>query len=233
LPEVLPVDEHPSTKNPEEIAFWRREAREAASELVKRIDELRNHVTVTSKSASFYVYFHWRDLDERGYYQLELALCGILWYHKEWLLADNLNQYLLNNLIEEVGRNEKRFRRTKFFWFFSLSIGFLVSDKWLEYKGYQLPPIREYLGNYKMNPGKLFGRIYSVRTESRKRLKRKVFRRGYDDKGSESSVSDRARKDANRGEFPYLTADFLEWLRKSDDPLKVLRQLGYLLPKEE
>jgi hypothetical protein len=225
------VDLH--SKDPMEIEFWRSEIRGAARELVKRIDELRNHVDVTSKSRSFYVYFHWRNLDERGYYQLCMATTGLHWYYQEWLLEDPVRHYLVTNLEEELGRNEVRFRRTKFAWFFSLSIGFLVSDDWYKYNGYKIPPIREYLGNYKTDPGKLLERVYSVRTENRKRLKRKVFRRGYDDKGSESSVSERARRNANTEEFPYLTYDFIEWLRKQKDPIDILRWMGFLLPKEE
>jgi len=223
----------PYTKDPEDISFWREEAHEAASELVRRVEELRNHVAVTSKTKGFYVYFHWRDLDERGYYQLCLALTGIHWFYPGWLREDSLNHYLVSNLSEELSRNEVRFKRTKFFWFFSLSIGFLVTDDWLKYKGYKIVPIREYLGNYKVNPRSLLQRIYTVRQETRKRVKQKVFRRGYDDKGSESSVSERARKDANRSEFPYLTGEFLEWLRQKEDPIRVLRHLGFLLPREE
>jgi len=221
------------TKDPEEVRFWREEAHVAASELVKRIDELRNHVTVTSKTKGFYVYFHWRDLDERGYYQIQLALAGIHWYYPKWLLEDDLNQYLVQNLSEELSRNAERFNRTKFYWFFSIRLGFLISDSWYEYKGYQIAPIREYLGNYKVDSRRLLNRIYTVRQKTSRRVKRKVFRRGYDDKGSESSVSQRARRDADRSEFPYLTADFLEYLRQQDDPIRTLRFMGFLLPKEE
>jgi len=221
------------TKDPEDVRFWREEAHEAASELIKRVEELRNQVAVTSKASGFYVYFHWRELDERAYYQLELALTGIHWFYKAWLEESTLNEYIVNLLGEEVQRNSRRFSETKFYWFFKTSIGFLVSDDWYQYNGYRVPPIREYLGNYKVNIRKLFQRIYTIRAETPRRVKQKVFRRGYDDKGSESSVSERARRDANREEFPYLTKDFLEWLRGVPDPLRVLRRMGYLLPQEE
>jgi len=39
-----------STKDPKDVDFWRKEAHEAASILVKRIDELRNQVDVNPKS---------------------------------------------------------------------------------------------------------------------------------------------------------------------------------------
>jgi len=220
------------TKDPKEILFWREEISRAASELLRRVEELRNQVAAPPKQ-SFYVYFNWRNLDERGWYQLRMAIVGIHWYHKELLREDPIFRYLITNLSEECNRQTKRFRRTKFFYFFNLGIGFLTSDDWFKYNGYIVPPIREYLGNFKVSPRLVFQRTYSVRLETPKRVKQKVFRRGYDDKGSESSESERARKDANRTEFPYLTRDFLEYLRQVPDPIRTLRSLGYLLEREE
>jgi hypothetical protein len=221
------------TKDPKEILFWRETLQEAGLQLVQRIEELRNHVTDTSKRDTFYVYFHWREVSEREYYQLKLALAGVLHNYKDWLYSDNLNLYLFNLLADEISRNRKRFQKTKFFWFFNLSLGFFVSDEWLEYKGFHVIPIREYLGNYAIPLRQVLQRVYTVRYNTPRRIKQKVFRRGYDDKGSASSVSERARRSANTEEFPYLTKDFLEYLRNIPDPIGKLRSLGYLQERRE
>jgi hypothetical protein len=221
------------TKNPKDVQFWRDKLKESGSNLSRYIDELRNHVTDTSKRKdSFYLYFHWRVVDERSFYNLELGVVGLVHFYKD-TLRDPVNQYIYSCLCEELEKNAKRFKECKFFNFFTLSLGFFISDLWYEYQGFQIIPIREFLGNYEQSLNELLPRVYTVRYNTPRRVKEKVFRRGYDDKGSESSVSEKARRRANQTEFPYLTTDFLEYLREHPDPISLLRSLGFLLPLEE
>jgi len=208
-----------------EVLFWQGKLQESARLLRENIEELRNHVTDTSKVDSFYVYFHWRAVDERAFYALELALVGIYCYGDppSW---DAEFKYLVELLHEELTKIRLKFKDTKFFKFFTK----LGSIPYAEHfpGGLELIPIREYLGNYEIPIQKLLKRIYTVRYNTPRRVKKKEFHRGYDDKGSESSVSERARRSANTVEFPYLTKDFLEFLRIHKDPIGLLRRMGYL-----
>jgi len=211
-----------------EVQFWQGKLQKSASELRKYIEELRNHVTDTSKVETFYLYFHWRDLDEKAYYNLRIALTGLFCYEGEFLRTDSVCLYLANLLGEELSKYRFRVAQSKFVQFFD-TLGSIPYAK--EYKlGITLQmPIREFLGNYEESVNKLLRRIFTVRLNTPRRVKRKVFHRGYDDKGSESSVSERARRNANTVEFPYLTSDFLEFLRNHKDPIGHLRDLGFLL----
>jgi hypothetical protein len=209
-----------------EIQFWQGKLRSSAILLRRYIEELRNHVTDSSKVDSFYIYFHWRDMDERVYYNLRLAVVGVYNYEniQEWTAEE---RYLLENLVEELSKNKLRFKATKFFEFFSFLGIIPYVDQYP--KGITLScPIREFLGNYEINITDWLKRGYTVRYNTPRRVKRKTFHRGYDDKGSESSVSERARRSANTVEFPYLTKDFLKVLQEHSDPIRLLRELGYL-----
>jgi hypothetical protein len=209
-----------------EITFWQGKLRESASTLRRYIVELRNHVTDTSKVDSFYIYFHWRDVSERVFYNLMLGIVGVYNYEdiSKWSPEE---VYLLENLKEEISKNKNRFKDTKFFNFF-MFLGIIpFADKYPQ--GISLScPIREFLGNYEIELYDYLKRIYTVRYNTPRRVKRKTFHRGYDDKGSESTVSERARRAANTVEFPYLTKDFLEVLKSHVDPIGLLRDLGYL-----
>jgi len=175
---------------------------------------------------TFYIYFHWRDMDERVYYNLRLAIVGVYVYENilDWTPEE---RYLLENLKEECDKNKLRFKETKFFEFFTFLGIIPYADKYP--LGITLQcPIREFLGNYEIDLIERLKRIYTVRYNTPRRVKRKTFHRGYDDKGSESSVSERARRSANTVEFPYLTKDFLKVLQEHSDPIRLLRELGYL-----
>jgi hypothetical protein len=166
-------------------------------------------------------------MDERVFYGLKLAIVGIANYEKtsEWTAEE---RYLLANLQEEITKNEHRFIKCKFYEFFS-TLGFIpFAEKYPEGITSDWCPIREYLGNYTIPLLDRLKRIYTVRYNTPRRVKRKTFHRGYDDKGSESSVSERARRAANTVEFPYLTKDFLRLLQEHSDPIKLLKDLGYL-----
>jgi len=155
-----------------------------------------------------------------------LGVVGVACYENisEWSAED---KYIFDNLVEEIRRNKLRFKDTKFFEFFT-SLGIIPYAEKYE-NGITLRcPIREYLGNYESDLLSDLRRVYTVRYNTPRRVKRKVFHRGYDDKGSESSVSERARRSANTVEFPYLTKDFLRHLKEHSDPIGLLKDLGYL-----
>jgi len=224
LKEAIEIQRYP--KDSSEVAFWQRKLQESGSLLRRYIEELRNHITDTSKRDTFYVYFHWRSLNEKSYYNLKLAITGLFVFEnsKDW---DPTFSYLVNLLVEEVSKYNLRFKDTKFFEFFNHYLGYIPHAEKFP-NGIQLIPIREYLGNFEENPYEILKRVYTLRFNTPRRVKRKVFHRGYDDKGSESSVSERARRSANTVEFPYLTKDFLEILRNHSDPIGLLRDMGYL-----
>jgi len=211
-----------------EVKFWQGELRDAGASLRQYIEELSNHVTnISQVENSFYVYFHWRDVDEQMFYRLSVALTGLFCYEGPSSGWSPEFSYLVQLLSEEYSKYKFRFIETKFYKFFTVLGSIPYAESYPN--GITLIPVQEYLGNIKSSVEKDLKRIYTVRILSPRRLKREAFHRGYDDKGTESSVSDRARRAANIEEFPYLTKDFLEVLRRHQDPLGLLRELGFLL----
>jgi len=219
-----------ASKESSEIQFWQDSLRFAGDELSDYIKELSTKVTDTSKTDAFFFHFALSNLTERTWYQLKLAIVGYA-QNPANRLKSGLEKYIYETLVESVRKYTVRFQKTKFFEFFNYTLGCIpYIEFWTTLR---VVPEREWLGNYAAPTGRVLRSIFSLRWMTPRRLRKKTFRRGYDDKGTESSISDRARRQANTEEFPYLTKDFLESLRRHRDPIGLLRELGYLREKEE
>jgi hypothetical protein len=214
-----------------EYSFWIETLQAAGAELRSYIKDLSTHIVNSSKSETFYLFFQSSNLGERECYQLMLGINGISNYPEEGD-QEPYFKYIWEQFVESFKKYRDRFQKTKFFDFFRYTTGML---KYISAypNGLRVVPVREFLGNYYIPITLVLKRVFTLRFNTPRRLKRKVFRRGYDDKGTESTISDRARRQANTVEYPYLTKDFLAVLRLHKDPIGLLRDLGYIREQEE
>jgi len=202
------------------LAFYKELAERLGAELEHYLLDLSSQITDISKPkkiskkgwsiSSFYLYFHFRQVKEREYYLLCLAVQWLLRNRLSALKEEGSSYLLLYDLYENIVRNELRWSNAKF------SKGFiLVLDSLTKYKGIEslLPPIREWKGNYNVTnfTDEVLKRIFTIRTERHqntfmnqelnKRSPKTDRPRGYRDQGSMSSSSDRARRQANQAGF--------------------------------
>jgi len=177
------------------IDSYSKELESGCAILVDYIEDLSNQVTNSSKRDPFFFNFAKEKVSEREFYHFCLLIGGYLRSPDVFFEEESLERSILIELREEVYRISERFRECKFFKFFyflldcPLKINLVPDSK--------TPNPREYLGNYKIRPEKGIMRIFTLRFQTPRRVKRAEFRRGYRDHGSMSSISERARKAAN------------------------------------
>jgi len=177
------------------IDSYTKELESSCAILVKYIEDLSNQVTDSSKRDPFFFNFSKEKVSEREFYHFCLLIGGYLRSPGSFFEEESIERSILIELRTEVYKISTRFRECKFFKFFyflldcPLGINLVPSSK--------TPNPREYLGNYKISPEKGIKRIFTLRYQTPRRVKRAEFRRGYRDHGSMSSISERARKAAN------------------------------------
>jgi len=216
------------------IFFYQRECERLGILLLQYIEELSTKVSNISKTldvpkerfeiSSFYLYYHFRKVDERIYYSLCLAVSYLLQNFS--LFHDEQEKYLFIDFLQNMVNNEKRLKGCKFFEGFLrvyLFQGELNTPM-------LLPPIREYKGNFVINDFlAIMRRIYTVRSYKHENIfEIKIPRkhplvqkriRGYTDKGSESSESEKARRQS----LPFTAEEELKELYKERERLSALR----------
>jgi hypothetical protein len=90
-----------------------------------------------------------------------------------------------------------------------------------------LPSVREYRGNFEVDIQDILRRLFKIRFHKSPRLARTQRVRGYRDKGSESSLSERARRSANTSSWnEYLEQALQYCLMTGCTPRQALRVLN-------
>jgi hypothetical protein len=201
--------------------FWEEERSKSAGELVEYLVVLRNHLLDNSKRKyPFYLYFHWRKMNERQFYRLCLAFGKIS--ELETSHWEGILKSLYKDLEFEFRKHIFRFKDTKFFEFFLNVFRGSIPAFWPDtYK----PNPREY-PNFRVNLEQELAKIFTLRLETPRRVERGVFRRGYKDKGSAATTSERARRQANTLQsLPYQ--ETLRYIvSHGGDPREFLRATG-------
>jgi len=177
------------------IDFYSKELDSGCAILVEYIEDLSNQVANSSKRDPFFFNFSKEKVSEREFYHFCLLIGGYLRTPGKFFEEESIERSILIELREEVYRISRRFKDTKFFKFFYFLLDTPLSPQLVPDS--KTPSPREYLGNYKIRPEKGINRIFTLRYQTPRRVKRAEFRRGYRDHGSMSSISERARKAAN------------------------------------
>jgi len=177
------------------IDFYNKELESGCAILVEYIEDLSNQVTTNSKRDPFFFNFSKEKVSEREFYHFCLLIGGYLRKPGIFFEEESIERSILEELREAVYRISTRFVECKFFRFFYFLMDTPLSPRLVPDS--KTPSPREYLGNYKIPPKKGIIRIFTLRYQTPRRVKRAEFRRGYRDHGSMSSISERARKAAN------------------------------------
>jgi len=179
--------------------YYVRWARDTLTDLIQTYEELSTKISVSQKSYSWYLYLDWRNISEEEFVCLSI-LIGIVerysfkyvfrWEKPEllWLWEEMVEQYLLC---------AKRFKNSSKgkYWSVQAERSFRTFPDFPDNPGFL--PITEFEGNYVKFFKKWIEKHYTLRYSTPKRLKKTERIRGYRDHGSASSVSERARRQAN------------------------------------
>jgi len=200
--------------DPELLEFWEKELDSMSLRLFNFLRDISTKIPSNPKMP-FYLYFNWRLLDGRIWGIMRMALTAL---EQGALSTQVCKDKVLNHVVREfkeaLNRNRNRMSRTKFSKFeLSLSavdslddLGIILLDV--------VPTRREWEGNFKTRFAKNLSRLFSLRFETPKRIRRQERIRGYRDHGSMSSDSERARKAANTSTWPSQLQEMLEFIQR-------------------
>jgi len=171
--------------------YWDQERETYTSDLIRYLIDLTTHVPVTSK-APWFLQIEWKKITEREWVSLKMA-CN--WLKKSNSLEGELALWFFRELDENLDRCQKRLKGAK-----HLQAVEALEGNFVPF--FVIAPdhrfsIREWEGNFKENIYKLLQRVFHFRLQKSSPTSRTQRARGYKDKGSESTISERARRAAN------------------------------------
>lgn len=209
--------------------FWTGVRKDYATGVLNHLRELRAHVTNTSKT-TWFLQLEWKKIKEKELIALFSALECLQVVYPE-ALEDKEFNWLFQDLGDQLVRTRKRMLGAK-----HLNFGFppdlletLSDEEIVEY----LNSVREYRGNFLVDISVLLKRVFRVRFHRPPKLKRTGRIRGYRDKGSESTPSERARRNANTSTWNQYLQEALEYCQLTGcSPRQALRVLN-MVPEGE
>jgi len=200
------------------LEFWTGVRKDYATGVLNHLEELRSHVPNSSKT-SWFIQLDWKKIKERELVGLILALECLQVEFDELLSPEG--RYFFEELSSQLHRTKKRMLGAK-----HLHFSFtpeLVEELVLEEPEY-LPSIREFNGNFRIDPQEVLKRLFRIRFHKVLRATRTQRVRGYRDKGSESSPSERARRAANTSSWNQYLQEVLEYCQMTGcHPRQALR----------
>jgi len=187
--------------------FWDQERETYTSDLIRYLIDLSTHVPINSKTP-WLLQIDWKKISEREWVSLQMA-CN--WLEKAGTLEGETANWFFRELKENLSRCKLRLKGAKhlqavealennFVPFFVIAPDHRFSQ-------------REWLGNFKENIYKLLQRVFHFRLQKSPKIQRTQRVRGYRDKGTESSVSERARRAANTATWNEYLEEILAYIR--------------------
>jgi hypothetical protein len=165
---------------------------EYASGVLQHLEGLRTHVPNTSKTPWF-LQLDWKRVREKELVGLTQALeCLQVLYYDQ--LSEE-GRFFFEELSQQLFRTRKRMLGAKHL-HFSFNPEFLEELQASGEVEYLASP-REHRGNFLINVKETLEKLFRIRFQKRTKLARTQRVRGYRDKGSSSSPSERARRAAN------------------------------------
>jgi len=208
-----------SDNSQEKFEYFSRVRKDYAEKVQVHLEELTTYVSNTSKTGWF-LQLEWKKVKEKELIGLIVALECL-----EVVGLDSLSptaRYFFEELAIQLHRTKKRMQNAKHL-HFSFNPDMLDSLRELGEADY-LPSVREYKGNYELDILECLRRLFRVRFHKTLRPKRTQRVRGYRDKGSESSPSERARRAANTSQMNEYLIQVLEYCQMTGcSPRQALR----------
>jgi DNA-binding transcriptional regulator YhcF (GntR family) len=173
--------------------FFFQIRKDYATGVLNHLEELRTHVPNNSKTP-WILQLDWKRMKEKELVGLIQALECFQVEFADYPLEPE-TKWFLEDLYHQLYRTRKRMLGAKHlnFSFSPDQLDELYQTREHEY----LPSVREYGGNFLINVTEVLKRLFRIRFQKRVKTTRTQRVRGYRDKGSESSLSERARRAAN------------------------------------
>jgi len=219
-------------------SYYEEVAKKHTFDFLTKLEDLSTKIAANSIEVSeeipvfsWYLHFGWRYIQDHQAINLALML-NYLNLHPELLLEkEKCIQFVGLESIQLIKQSLERFIDIKKM---AMIIRIALSDKgvsfvYLTNVYHALLPKNEIKGNFVIDLGKWLEKNLTVRYNTPKKLKKPEFHRGYRDHGSMSTVSERARKDANKS-HDLLLESSIYGLRNSPDPVKWAKSQGILPP---
>jgi hypothetical protein len=208
--------------NPKEIDktfeyFFELRSRYADS-VLQHFTELTTHVSNTSKG-NWFLQLDWKKVREKELIGLYQALLCFEVMYPETIKDEIL--YFTDELYSQLFRTKQRMLGAKHlnFQFPADQLEELREAGEVEYLA-----LSEYKGNYEIDVREVLSKLFRIRYHRSPRTRKTNRPRGYRDKGSESSESEKARRAANTSTWnPYLEEVYQYCLRTGCHPREALR----------
>jgi len=170
-----------------------------ALQLSKELQDRSTIIATSRRSESWYPYLNWRNITDREFLNLALACASFPNYTawSGWKITTEA--YLLEEIKSTLIQVAKRFKGSKI----QKIVEAVEKGRWALLLNMDLHlwlPPREFAGNLSMESTfrDWIKGNFTIRYHTQRRLRKQERIRGYRDHGSMSSVSEKARKRANR-----------------------------------
>jgi len=204
------------------VKYWNQEGEALALDLYRYLKELSTKIPIGSKTQSLELVFLDRKIRASEWQMLRVSLVFLV-YHPVYqeIMKKPLLKWVFREFSVALNSQTKRFNRTKFcnFVFGLEELG--GREKLKELPREWIPASREWRENYSRRVPKVLRFYFKLRGPSRKKARRQERVRGYRDHGGASSVSERARRQANTSYWNEYLQEVLEYVQESGVSIEI------------
>jgi hypothetical protein len=203
------------------VQYWSQVLHQYSSDLKKYCEDLSTTIPATSNTPFFFS-LSWRKLSEFDWISLLLAR-DLLMDSDEFETMSKLGKWVLVELDQWLEKVAKRFEGIRFQQTLDQLFHSLILSNLETIDTSLFPAFQTFEGNIRRNIHGLLSKVFRITFQRPRNLKRKNRVRGYRDHGTESSVSDRARRKANTSTWnEYLDEVYQYCLLTGVHPSKAL-----------
>jgi len=202
------------------LQYWSNVWYQLVQETYWYIEDLSTKVPSISNTP-WELKLDWKKMKGEDWLTLDLGL--MLFNESPSRPLSDVGKWIRKDLRTQLDQVKERFWNTKFSKLYH-SLGqttciwdiLQIPDSWL-------PEIREWEGNFRRSPYRILSNLFRITFISTRPPKKTQRVRGYRDHGTESSVSDRARRSANISGWNEYLEEVLQYcLRTGDSPSHAL-----------
>jgi hypothetical protein len=227
------IADNPLESLESKVRYWNSEGENLALSLYRYLKELSTKIPASSKTSSVELKFFDRKVTGNDYMVMRLALV-FLEYHpvRKEIAKKPLLEWVYKDFRSSIFKLEEKMNRTKFC-SFHYSIEELGDRKLLSLIPVRwIPSPREWEGNFKRRLMKVINYYYRLVGPSRRKPKRQERVRGYRDHGGASSVSERARRQANTSSWNEYLTETLDIIRETGCSIQVALRINKMEQRE-
>jgi len=196
-------------------------------DLLDYLEDLTSHVPDSSKIQSS-IGLNWRFIGERERIVLWAAISSLRNNSALFGLLSDMGRAFLEVLEFDLERTEKRMKDAKHHFQLFTGIGDLEALECYCGDPTFTFSYREWRGNFLMDVYVLLKKVFRFFIYKPRPVRKQERIRGYRDKGSKSSDSEKARRDANTETWNEYLQEVLDYVRLTGcSPSRALKLFGY------